>query len=73
MPHLLRHGPTLYNGQLRGAVTVTPVAERLGVELELPFFTTQIRRDRGSNSDILHPQLVEVTFKKTNRYNYSCL
>ena len=25
--HLLRHGPTLYNGHLRGPVTLTPVAE----------------------------------------------
>ena len=27
MPHQLRHGPTLYNGHLRGPVTLTPVAE----------------------------------------------
>ena len=33
VPHLLRHGPTLYNGHLRGPVTLTPVAERLAVEL----------------------------------------
>ena len=28
MPHQLRHGPTIYNGRLRGPVTLTPVAER---------------------------------------------
>ena len=32
---LLRHGPTLYNGHLRGPVTLAPVAERLAVELSL--------------------------------------
>ena len=38
MPHLLRHGPTVYNGHLRGPVTLAPVAERLAVELSLPVF-----------------------------------
>ena len=33
--NLLQHGPTVYNGHLRGTVTHTPVAERLGVELSL--------------------------------------
>ena len=32
----LRYGPTVYNGHLRGPVTLTPVAERLAVELSLP-------------------------------------
>ena len=32
MPHLLQQGPTVYNGHLRGPVTLTPVAERLAVE-----------------------------------------
>ena len=36
MPHPLRHGPTVYNGHLRGPVTLTPNAERLAVELSLP-------------------------------------
>ena len=44
MLHPLRHGPTVYNGHLRGPVTLTSVAERLAVELSLPVF-----RDRGSN------------------------
>ena len=38
MPHPLRHGPTVYNGHLRGPVTLSPVAERLAVELSLPVF-----------------------------------
>ena len=29
VPHLLWHGPTLYNGHFRGLVTLTPVAEDL--------------------------------------------
>ena len=52
MPHLLRHGPVVYNGHLRGPVTLTPVAERLAVELSLPVFTTKVCRDRGSNPDL---------------------
>ena len=39
MPHLLGHGPTLYNGHLRGPVKLTPVAERLTVELSLSVTT----------------------------------
>mgnify|MGYP003692190915 CR=1 FL=1 len=49
VPHPLRHGPTVYNGHLRGPVTLTPVPERLAVELSLPVFTTNVCRDRGSN------------------------
>ena len=37
MPLLLWHGPTIYCGHLRGLVTLTPVAGRLGVKLSLPF------------------------------------
>ena len=44
VPHLLRHGPALYNGHLRGPVTLTPVAERFAVELSLPVFTTCLSR-----------------------------
>ena len=54
---LLRHGPTVYNGHLRGHVTLTPlpssvwpVAERLAVELSLPVFTTYVCQDRGSST-----------------------
>ena len=50
MAHPLRQGPTVYNGHLRGPVTLTLVAERLPVELSLPVFTT-VCRDRGSNID----------------------
>ena len=35
MPHLLRHGPIVYKGHLRGPITLTPVAERFAVELSL--------------------------------------
>ena len=52
VPHLLWHGPTLYNGLLRGPVILTPVAERLAVEQSLPVFTTQFCCDRGSNPDL---------------------
>ena len=54
VPHPVRHGPTVYNGHLRGLVTLTPIAERLAVELSLPVFTTWVCLDRGSNPDIPH-------------------
>ena len=54
VPHRLRHGPTVYNGHLRGPVTLTPVAERLAVELSLPVFTNRVCRDRESNPDLPH-------------------
>ena len=47
MPHLLCHGQTLYNGYLREPVTLTPVAERLAVELPLPVLTTKVCPDLG--------------------------
>ena len=37
VPHPLRHGPTVYNGYLRGPVTLTCVVERLAVELSYLF------------------------------------
>ena len=35
VPHLLWHKLIVYNGHIRGPVTLTPVAERLAVELSL--------------------------------------
>ena len=40
VPHLLWHGASVYNGHLRGPVTLTPIAGHLTVELSLPVFTT---------------------------------
>ena len=40
VPHLLWHGASVFNGHLRGPVTLTPIAERSAVELSLPVFTT---------------------------------
>ena len=41
---LLRHGPTVYNGHLRGTVTLTPDAERLAVDPSQPVITTKVCR-----------------------------
>ena len=38
--HLLWHGSNVYNGHLRGPVTLAPIAERLAVELSLPVLFT---------------------------------
>ena len=50
VPHLLWHGAPVYNGHLRGPVTLTPIAERLAVELSLPVLTTQVCRGWDSNA-----------------------
>ena len=42
VPHLLWRGESVYNGHLRGSVTLTPIAERLAVELSLPVFTKYV-------------------------------
>ena len=36
MSHLLWHWTSVYNGHIRGSVTLTPIAERLPLELSLP-------------------------------------
>ena len=38
MPHLLLHRAYVYNGHLQGLVTLTPIAQRLAVELSQPVF-----------------------------------
>ena len=39
VPHLLWHGASVYNGHLRRPATLTPIAERLAMELSLSVFT----------------------------------
>ena len=52
VPHLLWHGTSVYNGHLRGPVTLTPIAERLEVELSLPIFTTSVCRSWDSKTNL---------------------
>ena len=52
MPHLLRHGASVYNGYLRGPVTLTPVAECLAMELTCLFL-----RLRSLAAEIRAPNL----------------
>ena len=47
--HILWHGSSVYNGHLRGPVTLSLIAERLAVELSLPVFTTFRLRGERSN------------------------
>ena len=42
--HLLCPGASVYDGLLRGSMTLIPGAERLALELSLPVFTTKICR-----------------------------
>ena len=39
MSHLLGHGTSVYNGHLRGPMTLKPITECLTEELSLPVFT----------------------------------
>ena len=50
LPHLLWHGATVHNGHLRGPLTITPITERMTLELSLPIFTTKVCRDSDSNT-----------------------
>ena len=54
VPHLLRHGPNLYNGHLRGPVTLTSVCRAFGSWAVTTCFRTQVCCDRGSNPDLPH-------------------
>ena len=56
MSHALRHVPTVYNGYLRGPVTLSLVAERLANEVSLPVFTTYVSRIRGERSTSTPPR-----------------
>ena len=50
VPHLLGHEASVYNGHLRGPVTLTSIAERLAVELSLPVMTTYDYRGWDSST-----------------------
>ena len=50
VPHLLWHGASVYNGHLQGPKTLTPIAERLAVELSRPIFTTKVGRGWDLNT-----------------------
>ena len=51
--HLLSHGVSVYNGNLRGLIRLTAVAERLAVELLQPFLKTYVCRGWDSNTQPL--------------------
>ena len=70
--HLLLHRPPLYNGHLRGSVTLTPVTERLAVELPLLVFTSQVCRDQGSNPDLPHASECSTSTPPQRSVNFSC-
>ena len=50
VPHLLWHGAFVYNGHLRGPVTLIPTDERLAVELSLLVLMTGVCRGWDSNT-----------------------
>ena len=48
--HLLWHETSVYNGHLRGPVTLTPIAKCLVMKMSLPVFTTKVCRGWNSNT-----------------------
>ena len=48
--HLLWHGASVYNGYLRGPITLVAINERLALELSIPVFTTYVCRGWDSNT-----------------------
>ena len=53
-PHLLWQGTSIYNGHLRGPVTLTTAAERLAVELSLPVLMTLVCRGWDLTPNLPH-------------------
>ena len=49
VPHLLWYEASVYNGHLRGPVTLTPNAECFVLELTIPVFTTKVCLSWDSN------------------------
>ena len=50
VPYLLSHGASVYNGHLQGPVALTPIAERLAVEMSQPVFMTKVFRGLDSKT-----------------------
>ena len=63
-----------YNGHLRGPVILTPIAERLAMELLLPVFTTWVCRGWDSNTQpsaceanaVTHSAIAAVFYTQRN-------
>ena len=69
VPHLLWHGASVYNGHLRGPVTLTLTAERFAVELSLPVFRTSVAagiriksKDVYANEELSTSLFLVITF-----------
>ena len=86
VPHQLWYGASVYNGHLRGPVTLTPIAEHLAMQLSLPVFNDlglwrlgfepQNFRSLGESSNQLrnHRGWFFKTFfsSSTFKYRYIC-
>ena len=70
VPHLLWHGASVYNGHLRGPVTLTPIAERLVVELCLPFYRLRSVAT-GDRTPISRKWCERSSFEPMRRFNFS--
>ena len=63
VPLPLRHGPTVYNGHLRGPLTLTLTAERLAMELSLS--VSYVWCDKRWNSD--HKYAKQTLFQQSHQ------
>ena len=71
----LWQGTTVFNGYLRGLVTLTPIAGRLAVKLSLPVLTTSVFRGCDSNTQtsaiganaLTHCSIAVVSILKKSR------
>ena len=79
VPHLLWHEESVYNGHIRGPLTLTPIAERFEVELSLPFFTDYVCRGWDSNTQPFACEAIALTDCATaavqkiwNQFNLCC-
>ena len=61
VPHALWHGASVYNGNLRGLVTLKPIGERLAVKLSLP-----VLRDKSVGGEIWTPQTSRSKGQRSN-------
>ena len=68
-PQLMWHGTSINNGHLRGPITVTLVAEGLGMELSLHVFTNKVeaRSRKSSKKFPFHPA---INFQSAAKRNF---
>ena len=68
-----RHGPTLYNGHLQRYMTLTPVAERLAVDMSVPVSTTYFCLRTGMSNKMRTLEDSELGLDTMIAFIYVCM